>query len=277
MLDIILKWILQPLMKPIIEFINTGLFTSAFQNIFFIERQIGLPTATIDMMNNYIAYIAGLLLTLKLLHKLFIVYVIKTDGDATVKPIDYLKSYVKGLIVILTFTVAYGWIHSIVSDIANTLSKFVGNNDFPVDATGTTTFIFLIIYLILIVVIYIHFLMNGVRLFILRMSMPFACVGLIDNDNGLYAVFMKKIFQTCATIIVQMILVQISIFPILKIDSSSIYPILNYMVSIAIVAYCLKVTQDLSEIFLTSGASGMGNKASALGRGAMNAIKFIKK
>ncbi len=271
----IVEYLVIPLIQPILDYFSQTLFTDAFLNVFYFERAMGISNDVLNTINLIILGFASSLLTAKLLYKLLNIYIFKIDGDASTNPLEYVKGYVKGIIVTLCFTVIYNWLFEIVSDLGQQLLAAIGEQPFELETiVGATTglIIFVVIYVIFICIIYIHFLMNGVRLFILRVGIPFACIGLIDNDNGIFSVFIKKIIQTSVTVLVQLILVQISILPIKTNVSFA-----SLMISIAILSYSLKVTNDLTEIFASSAGSGMGSKAASLSRGVGNVMKFIKK
>lgn len=271
----LIDWILLPIIKPVMDFFSTKLFVQAFLNVFYFEKNMGLSDTVVKNFNSIIFGFASLLLTVKLSYKLLSIYIFKTDGDASINPLEYVKSYIKGIIVTVCFTVFYNWLYQVVSDLGQNLLSTIGEQEFDLGSiiiSGGSLTIFFIIYLIFVCILYVHFLMNGVRMFVLRVSIPFACSGLIDNDNGVFTVFIKKIFQTAAIILVQMLLVQISILP-MKMSASFI----SIMASIAILAYSLKVTNDLTEIFAGSAGSGIGSKASSLSRGAGSLFKYFRK
>ncbi len=113
-------------------------------------------------------------------------------------------------------------------------------------------------------------------MFFLRSAIPLACVGMIDNDNGIYAVFIKKLMQTAITVVAQISLAQISLVPI-QVVSPTGSLLLPLILSIAILSYAVKITTDLNDIFLASPISGAGQKASAIGRGIQSAASFIRK
>lgn len=275
MILIILNWIASIIAKPIMDMVNDGVFSQAFIDIFFMERLTGLSD---DLVTNIMLIIAGFasgLMTVKLLYKLVSVYILKTEGDSTISAIDYLKNYCKGIIVTLTFTIAYQWIHFVINEIAQSILEIIGTHAISkwVDISSLSSFALLVvvIYLIFFLIIYINFLVNGVRMLILRLGISFACIGLIDGDKGLYGVFIKKIFQTAITVLVQMILVQLSLLPM-----QSTSPLVN-LAAIALLSYSLKIPSDLNDIFIANAASGMGQKVSSAAQGAQVVSSFFRK
>ncbi len=116
MLDFIVQHIMRPFTESVFKLLNEGLYLTGFYNAFYIEETIGLSEDFLFVFDALLCAFAMLLLLGKLLWKLFNIYILGVDGDNTVSPLEYLKSYVKGLIVIATFTVAYGWLGDICHD-----------------------------------------------------------------------------------------------------------------------------------------------------------------
>ena len=266
MLDLLYKFIWEPIAGPFLEYWETIMLTDSIKQVFYIEKSAGISDTVVTSLQAVVTTFAVSLLTLKLLKKLFDIYIVSTDGDDGVSPIVYVKSFAKGLIIILCFTVFYGWMADIVQDFAAKLLKAIHNNGRIPDlgegllTSGMLSVLFFIIFGVILIVLYIQMLMNGVRMLVLRISIPIACAGLIDSNNGVYDVYLKKFFQTAATAVVQMVLLQIS-----GVIASSFVPgpqlYIRLAIAIAILAYGLKVPQDLNEIFLMSAGSGAGSKA----------------
>ena len=53
-----------------------------------------------------------------------------------------------------------------------------------ISTLGLVTAIFGLVFVIVYFILYFQFLMRGLEILILRVGMPLACVGLIDNDKG---------------------------------------------------------------------------------------------
>lgn len=58
--------------------------------------------------------------------------------------------------------------------------------------TAISGMVFVIVYFIL----YFQFLMRGLEILILRVGIPLACVGLLDNDKGVFKAYLNKFFQS---------------------------------------------------------------------------------
>lgn len=272
MLDFLMEIFLKPVYEFIIEQLNSFLFENSFLNIFYFERAAKIDSSIINNLQSVICIFSIGLLTAKLLWKLFNIYIIGTDGDNTVSPFEYLKSFIKGIIIILSFTVVYGWLGDIVADFTSEISDAIGSGGFstPIWAIGPVG-IFLLIYAVTAAIFVVQTYLTGARMLFLRLAIPLSCVGLIDNDNGVYAVFMKKLMQNAITIVGQLALFQLSLSPI----SSSEPSFLMILISISILIYAMKLPQDLNEIFLAAPQTGSGQKLSAVGRGIQGAVSFL--
>ena len=274
MFEFLMDIFIRPLYETITSALNDALSGTAFLNIFYFEDTAGISDSSIASIQSVICAFSIALLSAKLLWKLFNIYILGTDGDNTVSPLEYLKSFAKGIVIIISFTVLYGWLGDIVSDFADGLIDAIGSEGFvcPLWAVGSMG-IFLIIYAITVGVFVIQTYLTGVRMLFLRLAIPLACVGLIDNDNGIYSVFMKKLMQNAITIVGQLALFQLSILPL----TSSTLSFTALLISISILMYAMKLPQDLNEIFLASPTTGAGQKLSAVGRGIQTAISFVGK
>ena len=263
MLDLIYDLLIQPFIGSIMEFVNNNIILTSINQVFFLEKSAGISDKVITGLQAVVTTFAVSLLTLKLLKKLFDIYIVSTDGDDGVSPIVYVKSFAKGLIMILCFTVFYGWLADIVKDFTAKLLKVFPKSSgfgFKIDGAGTLAMLFFVIFFVILLILYIQMLMNGVRMLVLRISIPIACAGLIDSNNGVYDVYLKKFFQTAATAVVQMVILQLSATVAAGIKAGpDVY--IRLAIAVAILAYGLQVPKDLNEIFLMSAGSGAGSKA----------------
>ena len=66
-----------------------------------------------------------------------------------------------------------------------------------------------ILYLIIAIqltLLYFQFITRGIEMFILRLGMPFASIGLLNSDGGAFKGYIKKFMTNAFTIIVQLLL-----------------------------------------------------------------------
>ena len=89
--------------------------------------------------------------------------------------------------------------------------------------------------------------MRGMEILILRMGVPIACTGLMENDKGVFGPYMKKFFQSALTVVVQISLAKMSVG--LMINSHVFWGIAAMMLA-------LKTPKFLQEFMITTSAGG---------------------
>ncbi len=218
----------------LLEIVNKGMeyFSEFFVTKFLVqiclrmEEYIGanlsgamLDTSAANSVMSTVTKFAVALITLKFLKKGFDHYV-TFSGEPDHSPLDLLFAYVKAMAVALCFPSVYDWIAEVVeSMISEVLSaaKFgtsLGSEGIFTAGLLTTggiiTVIFAIVYLISFVQLYLQFLMRGMEIFIVRMGVPLACVGMIDSNGGVWTGYLAKLFQAVTTVIVQAFLFKFS-------------------------------------------------------------------
>lgn len=134
------------------------------------------------------------LIILKFLKKGFETYVLWSDGDADEEPIALLTNFFKAMAVAVCFPTMYGWLAGIVEEMSDKMLEAIGlatAYDWAgwvsgISTLGLVTAIFGLVFVIVYFILYFQFLMRGLEILILRVGMPLACVGLIDNDKGVF-------------------------------------------------------------------------------------------
>ena len=89
--------------------------------------------------------------------------------------------------------------------------------------------------------------MRGMEILILRMGMPIACTGLMENDKGVFGTYVKKFFQSTLTVAVQIALAKMSVGLMLN---------AHVFWGIAAMMLALKTPRFLQEFMITAGAGG---------------------
>lgn len=163
------------------------------------------------------------LITLMFLKKGFDTYVAWTD-DPSVDPLDLVINYMKAMIVALCFSYLYELLVDVVNDLINktlevifTADSFTSENmknmfigkpeETPV---GGINLIFILILAVCYVIVYIQFLVRGLEILILRVGVPLAACGLINNNKGVFAPYINKLFQSLLSVFVQVVLWKMS-------------------------------------------------------------------
>ncbi len=217
-------------------------------------------------------------IVLKFLKKGFDIYVGWMDGDADADPLSLLTNFLRAMVVAICFPTLYKLLADVVTELTDQLLIAIGagtSMDFTITiaaiaSAGIFTGLISLIFFILFFVLYIQFLTRGIEILILRIGMPFACVGLIDNDKGVFGPYLKKFFQSTLAVIVQLALCKLGVGMMLN---SKIFW------AIACMSLALKAPKFLSEFILMggSGGGGMMNKIYYTSRIYNMAKSMIKK
>ena len=174
------------------------------------------------------------LIILKFLKKGFETYVLWSDGDADEEPIALLTNFFKAMAVAVCFPTMYGWLAGI-------------------------GLVFVIVYFIL----YFQFLMRGLEILILRVGMPLACVGLIDNDKGVFKPYMSKFFQSALSVIIQISLAKLGVGLMMN---------MHIFWGVACMILAVRTPKFLQEFIVTTGGGGGG----AIVNNAYHSVRLVQ-
>ena len=203
------------------------------------------------------------LIILKFLKKGFECYVMWTDGDPDSEPIQLIIRFVKAIAVAVCFPVMYGWLADITEKLTNQLITAIGastNYDWQawvngLSSAGLVTAIFGLVFVICYFILYFQFLMRGVEIMILRIGLPLACTGLLDNDKGVFKTYLTKFFQSTVAVMVQISLCKLGVGMMMNVGIN-----LNVFWGIACLVLAIKTPRFLSEFMVpTGGGGGMVN------------------
>lgn len=203
------------------------------------------------------------LIILKFLKKGFECYVMWTDGDPDSEPIQLIIRFVQAIAVAVCFPVMYGWLADITEKLTNQLITAIGastNYDWQawvngLSSAGLVTAIFGLVFVICYFILYFQFLMRGVEIMILRIGLPLACTGLLDNDKGAFKTYLTKFFQSTVAVMVQISLCKLGVGMMMNVGIN-----LNVFWGIACLVLAIKTPRFLSEFMVpTGGGGGMVN------------------
>lgn len=203
------------------------------------------------------------LIILKFLKKGFECYVMWTDGDPDSEPVQLIIRFVQAIAVAVCFPVMYGWLADITENLTNQLITAIGastNYDWQawvngLSSAGLVTAIFGLVFVICYFILYFQFLMRGVEIMILRIGLPLACTGLLDNDKGVFKTYLTKFFQSTAAVMVQISLCKLGVGMMMNVGIN-----LNVFWGIACLVLAIKTPKFLSEFMVpTGGGGGMVN------------------
>ncbi|MGV8149787.1 MAG: conjugal transfer protein TrbL family protein [Alkaliphilus sp.] len=193
---------LVPMVLHTEKFLDTLIGTGGISGIFDIFFALGVS-----------------LIVLKFLKKGFERYILWTEGDADTEPLILLTGFFKALAIAVSFPTMYSWLASVVSDLTTQLTTIISGGmqtDFALIVTGITsaglfTGIISLVFFVCYFMLYIQFLTRGLEILILRVGVPLACVGIMDNDNGVFRSYIQKFFQSTFAVVVQITLAQLGV------------------------------------------------------------------
>ena len=203
------------------------------------------------------------LIILKFLKKGFECYVMWTDGDPDVEPTHLVIRFIQAIAVAVCFPVMYGWLAEITQNLTDELMSAIGaatNYDWQawvngLSSAGLVTAIFGLVFVICYFILYFQFLMRGVEIMILRIGLPLACTGLLDNDKGVFKTYLTKFFQSTVAVMVQISLCKLGVGMMMNVGIN-----LNVFWGIACLVLAIKTPRFLSEFMVpTGGGGGMVN------------------
>ena len=197
------------------------------------------------------------LIILKFLKKGFDTYILWTDGDSDEEPLSLLTNFFKAMAVAVSFPTLYGWIADIITEMTKQLVDAIGTEAAPsweswvagISSAGLVTAIFALIFVVVYFILYFQFLMRGLEIMILRVGVPLACVGLIDNDKGVFKAYLNKFFQSMLAVLIQICLCKLGGGLMLN---------LHVFWGVACMVLAVKTPKFLQDFLITTGGGGGG-------------------
>ena len=105
------------------------------------------------------------------------------------------------------------------------LAESLSNNIQGGIFTAVACLVLLICWMLLIC----QFIMKGIELLVMRIAIPFASIGLLNSDNGVFPEYVRSFLMTAFTVVIQLSLVNLSIVTLMMNK-------LIYGIAIAVVA-----------------------------------------
>lgn len=234
----------------------SSFFEDLFYYVFYIEEQLG----DIDFNGIYKTIYAWALIILIIMFvkKMIQTYFLFKSGEEDQSPVRVIVGLLEAVIIMITF----GWIYTYVIKIGYSLYKqildAVGIQGFDVNdltdaaSNGLFAAVCSIIIAGQLLGVFWQLLKRGLEILILRCTMPFFCIGLLNANAGAFGVVMKKFMQNFFTVIMQLIL----LFIAMKLCSNE-----QYIYTIAVLMLAIAPQQFLQEFM--AGIAGMGIGAMA--------------
>lgn len=239
-----------------------GLYTIVFDCGQFLTNSTGVNFFSVLMPITYGVGIS--LIILKFLKKMFDVYVLWTDGDPDADPMLLMMNFVRAVGTALIFQWLYGLFVDICKDITESIvSTISDSSNFTQEwITGLATLgivpvlaglVFMICYLILL----FSFIARGIEMMIMQVGVPLACVGLLDNDKGIFKAYMNQIVKAFVTTIVQITLCKIGLTLMLGVTITTNF---NIITGIGCMISAISIPKLMREFLVPTGGDGkIGN------------------
>ncbi len=204
------------------------------------------------------------LIILKFLKKMFDVYVLWTDGDPDADPMLLMMNFIRAVGTALIFQWLYGLFVDICREITDTIISTISDNtNFTQEwITGLASggivpalagLIFFICFLILL----FSFISRGIEMMIMVVGVPLACVGLLDNDKGIFKGYLNQIVKAFVTTIVQITLCKIGITLML---GATFTTTMNIVMGIGCMISAISIPKLMREFLVPTGGDGkVGN------------------
>ena len=199
------------------------------------------------------------LIVLKFLKKGFACYVMWTEGDPDTEPSGLVLRFVEAVVVAVCFPTLYRWLAEVTEEIIDQLMAAIGvstNYDWQawvngISSLGLVTAIFGLVFIICYFMLYFQFLMRGLEITILRIGLPMACVGLLDNDKGVFKAYMNKFFQSTLAVVIQICLCKLGVGMMLNIGFN-----MNMFWGVACMVLAIKTPAFLRDFLVPTGGGG---------------------
>lgn len=134
---------------------------------------------------------------------------------------------------------------------------------------GALTILFLLVFAISVFVLWIHLIGRGFELMILRFGVPFASLGLLDSDMGLFKGYMRVFIKTAFTAVIQVCAMALAL------RVACTFQFVNILVAIGIMIAAFSTPSIMQQFLMSSGqGGGMAQKAYSANM-AVRAIKSM--
>lgn len=215
----------------------------------------------VERVYQYVYTFAAALVVLKFLYKGFTIYILWRDGDADSSPQDMLIGAIQAAVVMVAFPFLYNYMANITQEFADGLMAFLGfsiDNGVGLEALVESVLVSIVegvvmlIYLILFAVMYIKLIQRGFELLILRLGVPFACIGMIDSDYGVWKSYIQVFFKTLFTSVIQIFLLSMSML---------LVSVGHIIIGIAVIGAAFSAPNIMQQFMVPSGrGGGIGSK-----------------
>lgn len=276
-----ITWILLSLLGA---FFSEGMIKSIAQNVFKLQAQLDLILGSdfFSQISVFFTSIAISIMILKVMKKGFETYILWIDGDPDESPEYLVRNLVIALVILITFLPVFDMVVDIFESITNRvfdlikldvnieehLSNTLTWNDFNENDPGNAEkFVGLFssaIFFVTGIILYFKLYVKGVEIYILKLGLPLATIGFIDNDKGIFKEYANVIIQALTTISIQ-----IALYKLAYVVSAK-----HSIIACALLIYALKVPETLNKFVITS-RGGVATGVYHSGKMTFAAVKSV--
>jgi len=258
-----------------------ALMISLIENMLYVEKLFSSVLSADSIMNvyNYIYAFACGLVCQKFLAKGFKIYILWRDGDADSSIQDMLIGIAQAAVVMAGFP----YLYDLMTDVTKALSNGIMSEFGLAGASAGQLFqlytstgmlfelIIILIYAIMVFVLYVMLIKRGVELMVLRLGVPFAALGLVDSDLGVFKGYMQTLVKTLLTSIIQITLLSLSI----RIMTN--FGVVNLICGMAVISTAFSTPTLMQNLLIPTGSTNIVNKVYTGARLASAAKNLIRK
>lgn len=261
-MEVILVLLIVAVLNGAVAFIDTMLTNLVPMTLHADEYMIAASGGSmVQILFDILLGFGVSLIILKFLKKGFECYVMWTDGDPDSEPTYLIIRFIQAIAVAVCFPVMYGWLADITQNLTDQLLTAIGastNYSWQawvdgISTLGLVTAIFGLVFVICYFILFFQFLMRGLEIMILRIGLPLACVGLLDNDKGVFKTYLNKFFQSTFSVVVQICLCKLGVGMMMNVGIN-----MNIFWGIACLVLAIKTPRFLADFMVPTGGGGSG-------------------
>lgn len=228
--------------------------------VFQVDKTLGqyLSTASSTIYNIGIS-----LMILKFLKKGFEIYVMGTDGDPDMDPLQLVTNFIKAMAVAIGFRPIYDIFVQILKETVNTITTSMNIYKEVTDFTGIGIIngVFFLIAFVIFMILFCKAFELGINMMILNIGMPLACTGLLDNDKGMFKNYFMTYVKTFLTVLIQVVLSKLGLYIIVSSAGigniiSGNFDLAQMFFGLACMIVAMKAPKLLAEFLVPSGPGG---------------------
>ncbi|WP_449290644.1 conjugal transfer protein TrbL family protein [Oscillibacter ruminantium] len=254
-----------------------GIMTDILSNAFHVETLMLSRETTVLTDNSirsvyiFIYLLVCSLVVLNFLFKGIQIYILWRDGDADSSPRDMLVGAIQSGIVMICFPYLYEEVTNVFIYVAEGImgrlglsGGFTGWDRVGIAmVSGPIYLILLLVFVIMVFILWIRLLGRGFELLILRLGVPFATLGLLDSDMGMFKGYMQIFIKTGFTTVLQVTMMSLA-FRIIGTFNLS-----NILLAITAMTVALSTPVIMQQILIAGGSGGGGITQKAYSAGML--------